>query len=466
MLRVILFISLNFFLSYAQGQVIKNYQQDSTNIRTFFDTVLLNGECYQNLHFLCKNIGHRLTGSEGSKKAVVWAEDVMQQLHLDRVFKQEFLAPHWVRGKSEFATLYLDSNVNLEITALGGSIGTNGMIRAEVIVVEDIQSINDFTDDEIKGKIVLFNKAMDKRVINTFNAYGACVSQRFNGASEAAQKGAVGVLVRSLTTLTDHYPHSGVMAYKENIEKIPAAAVSTRHADLIALHSKNHIEIGMYLECEDRGLTTTHNVIGEIKGKEHPKKVIIVGGHLDSWDLGEGAHDDGAGVVQSIEVLRLFKLLNIEPRHTIRAVAFMNEENGNAGGKYYAEQAKLNKEYHIFALETDRGGFTPRGFTFQCYPKQLEKIQQFAPLLKPYYLNLLEKGYGGVDIGPLKNAMFNMDSNLILSGLMPDSQRYFDIHHTDNDVFENVNQRELELGAGAMAALIYLIDQYWEELQE
>lgn len=465
MSRIFVIYLCSFIFAQSNAQLLSSRNHlDSTVIRQIFDEVLLRGECYQNLHFLCKNIGHRLTGSDGAKKSVEWVENTLLKINPDTVFKQVFEAPYWVRGANDWATLNGTEPIALQITALGGSIGTVRKLTAQVIVVDDIDALESYKNRDIEGKIVLFNKPMDKRFINTFQAYGACVSQRFIGASEAAKKGAVAVLVRSLTTLTDHFPHTGVMAYSEGIVKIPAAAISTAHADLIAEnYSKtNNTSISINLGCEDKGLTPAHNVIGEIRGSENPEKIMVIGAHLDSWDLGEGAHDDGAGVVHCMEVIRLFNTLGIKPRHTIRAVLYMNEENGNAGGKYYAQNAKRKNEQHIFALETDRGGFSPRGFTFQCAPEQLEKIKQFAPLLESYYINLLEAGYGGVDIGPLNYPEYKVNSQLILSGLMPDSQRYFDLHHTDNDVFENINQRELELGAGAIAAIIYLLDQYWE----
>lgn len=465
MSRIFIIYLCSFIFAQSNAQLLSPRNQlDSTVIRQIFDEVLLRGECYQNLHFLCKNIGHRLTGSDGAKKSVEWVENTLLKINPDTVFKQLFEAPYWVRGANDWAILNGTEPIDLQITALGGSIGTIGKLTAQVIVVDDIDALESYKNHDIEGKIVLFNKPMDKRFINTFQAYGACVSQRFNGASEAAKKGAVAVLVRSLTTQTDHFPHTGVMAYSEGIAKIPAAAISTAHADLIAEnYSKTkNTSISINLGCEDKGLTPAHNVIGEIRGSENPEKIMVIGAHLDSWDLGEGAHDDGAGVVHCMEVIRLFNILGIKPRHTIRAVLYMNEENGNAGGKHYAQNAKRKNEQHIFALETDRGGFSPRGFTFQCAPEQLEKIKQFAPLLEPYYINLLEAGYGGVDIGPLNYPEYKVNSQLILSGLMPDSQRYFDLHHTDNDVFENINQRELELGAGAIAAIIYLLDQYWE----
>lgn len=201
--------------------------------------------------------------------------------------------------------------------------------------------------------------------------------------------------------------------------------------------------------------TVAHNIIGEITGSEFPDEIITVGGHLDSWDPAEGAHDDGSGCVQSIEILRAFKAIGYKPKRTIRVVLFANEENGLRGGSRYAEEARTKKEKHIFALESDAGGFTPRAFGFTMSAELLKKVQTWLPLLQPYGISELEMGGGGSDIGPL-----NRELGTPLAGLEPDSQRYFDIHHARSDVFEAVNKRELELGAISMAALIYLVDKY------
>ena len=206
--------------------------------------------------------------------------------------------------------------------------------------------------------------------------------------------------------------------------------------------------------CKVYGDIQSFNVIGEIKGSDFPNEIMVVGGHLDSWDLGDGSHDDGAGCVQSMEVLRLFKATNYKPKRTIRVVLFMNEENGLRGGRKYAEMAKKKKEQHVFALESDAGGFTPRGFSFDCSDENFAQIESWKPLFEPYLIHLFVRGGSGADIGPLK------DSNLVLSGLRPDSQRYFDHHHAENDTFEHVNKRELELGAASMASLVYLMYKY------
>jgi hypothetical protein len=297
---------------------------------------------------------------------------------------------------------------------------------------------------------------MDPTKINTFAAYGGAVDQRGSGASEAAKYGAVAAIVRSMGSNLEDYPHTGGMRYTSNIPKIPAVAISTRHAELLSVLVKEDRDVQFNIEthCETLEDAPSFNVIGEIKGGEYKDEIIVVGGHLDSWDLGQGAHDDGAGCVQSIEVLRLFKMMGYKPKRSIRAVMFMNEENGLRGGLKYAELAEKNKEKHIAAMESDRGGFTPRGFTISADDPARQRIQSWKPLLESYGLADFGQEGGGADIGPLG------PQGAALIGFLPDSQRYFKYHHTSEDTIEKVDKRELELGSASMAALVYLLDKY------
>ena len=307
--------------------------------------------------------------------------------------------------------------------------------------------------DKIKGKIVFFNRPMDPNKVNTFAAYGGAVDQRGAGASQAAQYGAVGVIVRSMNLRSDDFPHTGSMRYSGG-NMIPAAAISTNGADALSQAIKANTQIKFYFKqnCKTFEDAPSFNVIGEIKGSESLEEIIVVGGHLDSWDLAEGAHDDGTGCVQSIEVLRVLKALGYKPKKTIRAVMYMNEENGLRGGTKYADEAVKNNEKHIYALESDSGGFTPRGFGIVGEEAEISKIKKIKPLFAPYSMHEIEKGSGGADIGPLAK------TGTVLLGFKPDSQRYFDYHHASNDNFEAVNKRELELGAAAMTSMVYLLD--------
>jgi hypothetical protein len=310
--------------------------------------------------------------------------------------------------------------------------------------------------DEVKGKIVFYNYHFNPTFISTFQAYGDAVRFRGTGPGRAAKYGAVGVIIRSMTHSTDNNPHTGATRYDTAYAKIPAVAVGLKDADWLSGKLKE-IKLSVSIKTNGHFLPDTigHNVIGELTGSEFPKEYITVGGHLDSWDPAEGANDDGAGIVQTIEILRTFKALGYKPRHTIRFVLFANEENGLRGGLKYAEEAKAKNEKHLFALESDAGSFTPRGFGFEVNDTQFEKIKPWSVLLAPYGGGELVRGGDGADIGPLNSTL-----GTITAGLNPDSQRYFDYHHARNDVFENVNKRELELGAINMAALIYLVDKY------
>ncbi|WP_157589910.1 M28 family peptidase [Spirosoma arboris] len=440
-------------ISYAQAQ-----NADSVTIRKFYNEALANGKSYEWLRHLTKQVGPRLSGSTGAQKAVDWTKQLMEQEGFDRVFLQDVMVPHWVRGAKEVAYIQNGKQkTTVPIAALGGSVATAPKgVEAGVIEVTSFPELRALGADKVKGKIVFYNRPMDPTKINTFEAYGGAVDQRANGATEAAKLGAVGAIVRSMNPRHDDYPHVGGMRYGTGVPLIPTAAISTNGADLLSKMLKENPNLTFYFKqnCETLPDAKSYNVIGEIKGSEKPDEIIVVGGHLDSWDLAEGAQDDGAGCMQSIEVLRLFKALGIKPKRTLRAVMFMNEENGLRGGVQYADLAKKNNEKHMAAVESDAGGFTPRGFGIVGTPEQRAKVMPWKPLLAPYGLLEIGAGGGGADIGPLAQ------SGTVLFGFRPDSQRYFDYHHTAVDNFEVVSQRELELGAASMAALIYLLDQY------
>lgn len=466
-MRISFSLLICFVLGYypSFGQARSWDTQDSIMVRSIFDEALENGQSYANLRSLCKDIGHRLTGSENAEKAVIWGLEVLEKLPFDTVYLQEITAPFWERGNIEEGWLSTKNRKNkLEISALGGSVGTNGVLQAEVVEVQGIEEL-DSLKEELQGKIVFFNRPMDKKLINTFESYGGCVDQRYWGASKASKYGAVAVLVRSMTTLTDHHPHTGSMGYDSGVQKIPAVALSTSSADLLrsTLKEDPQTNLSLQLNCKINPEIKSYNVIGEIRGSSSDG-FMVVGGHLDSWDIGEGAHDDGAGIVHSIEALRLLMVKGYKPKHNMRVVLYMNEENGNMGGKTYAQRARENEEVHFVALESDRGGFTPRGFSLDGNDAQVNLLNSFRELLEPYGLHMFFRGFTGVDIYPLKEDKDSLHQELLMMGLNPDPQRYFDYHHAETDVFENVNQRELELGCASMAAILYLTDRYWESI--
>jgi hypothetical protein len=447
--------SILFFTSIIYSQ--SNDQQMLKNIDNFS---LTNSKCYSWLDDLSNKIGSRMSGSVGAEKGVAYVKAKLETLGLDKVYLQEVMVPKWVRGEKETA-YFMDNKtkVTIPICALGGSISTskNGL-TAEVIEVHSLKELETLGVEKIKGKIVFYNRPFEAENIDAFTSYGKCVDQRYYGARDAAKMGAVGTIVRSMNFRLDDFPHTGAQSYGDlpKEQYIPTAAISTNGAELLSkkLKEYNNLKFYMKLSCQTYDDVLSYNVIGEITGSVHPEKIMIVGGHLDSWDLADGSHDDGAGVVQSIEVLELFKKLNYKPKHTIRVVLFMNEEFGGRGGKKYEELSIANHENHIFALESDAGGFSPRGFSFECDGANFEKITNWKYLFEPYLIHSFTIGETGSDIGHLTS------NKIVKAGLMPDSQRYFDYHHAANDKFDAVNKRELEQGAATMASLVYLFDQY------
>lgn len=451
-----LFVSTFFFLVLFSA----NSQSDSAFIRSVYDMALSQGRAYEDLRSLCKDVGARLTGSAEAEMAVAWGKLKMEGYGFDKVWLQEIQVPHWERGTKEAGWMRLADGqmIKVNILALGGSIGTNGLMEAEVIEFTSLDALKALkSNSTTKGKIVFINQEMDEKEINTFRAYGGCWPVRGHGAAEAGRLGAIAVIIRSLGLPIDEHPHTGSMTYEDSIPKIPAAALSTKDADALSANlKKGRIRFALEMDCREFPDVTSYNVIGEMHGSSKPNEIITFGGHLDSWDTGEGAHDDGAGIVHCLEALRILKTLGYRPKHTLRVVFFMNEENGNKGGTSYADWvASASEEKHIAALESDRGGFSPRGFHCDGSEEQIEMLKSFAPHFKPYDMHEFEKGGSGVDIGPLKKVV----EGIALFGFVPDSQRYFDFHHAPSDIFENVNKRELELGCAAIASFVYLLDR-------
>lgn len=438
-------------------------QIDSTKLKNFNHTAdqiirssLNETKGYQYLRELC-DIGPRLSGSENYEKAIIWAKKKMEMIGCDTVWLQPVMAPHWVRGNIEKAKIInskLYQGKELKIAALGGSISTNkDGLTAEVIEVSNFAELKK-RQLEVKGKIVFFSRALDQGLVNTFSGYSGAVDQRVYGAIEAAKYGAIGVIIRSVTTKHDNVPHTGVMLYVDSLPKIPSVAAGYLDSDFLhaALIKDPHLKLNIRLNCQTLPDVSSYNLVAEIKGIELPDEIIVVGGHLDSWDQGCGAHDNGAGCVQSMEVLDLLKRLDIKPKRTIRCVLFNNEENGSRGGKEYSKYVETENVKHIAAIESDRGGFTPIGFDVDSDSIVLNKIKNFLPVLERCNINWIRKGGSGVDVSYIKNIKAKI-------GYVPDSQRYMDVHHSANDVFEEVHPRELELGSAAITILTYLISE-------
>ncbi len=443
----ILFLILNGLKAQDTGKII----------RSIFDEALTDRTAYNNLEYLCKNTKGRIAGSPAAEKAVVFLKQALLNAGADSVWLQKVPVPKWVRGKEKCrVTSSVHGRKDLAITALGLSVGTPEKgLTSKVIEVHDFDELKALGTQNIQGKIVFFNRPFDNKAVNSFAAYGGAVNQRTAGPSEASKYGAVAVIVRSMTQSLDNFPHTGVTRYADNVNKIPAVAVSTLDADLLSQWLKTDASLSVHLvsTCVNYPDTWSYNVIGEIYGSVKPNEFITVGGHIDAWDIAEGANDDGGGCVQAIELIRIYKKLGIKPERTIRAVMFMNEEISGTGGKTYAEEAKRKGEIHIAALESDGGVMAPRGFGFDATDQKLEKLRSFSSWFESYDIKDFDKGGGGSDISPLKGL------GAVLIGYKCDAQKYFWYHHSANDTFEHVNIRELQMGSAAIASLIYLIDQ-------
>ncbi|MEM8582732.1 MAG: M28 family peptidase [Bacteroidota bacterium] len=435
---------------------------DAFAIKDIHNEALSQGRAYDWLRVLTKDVGPRLAGSPGAAAAVSHMKQIIDTLGFDTVYLQPCLAPRWERGQPAIGRIVNNEQIgtqDLRVVALGNSVGTGaGGITAEVIEVDNLDTLEKLGTPSLAGKIVFFNRPMDPRQINTFAAYSGAVDQRVFGANEAGKYGAVAALVRSMTPNFDDVPHTGTMAYTDGERQIPGIAISTNDADVLsALLKEGSVRVHLKSNCRNLPPVETYNVIGEVRGSTYPDEIILVGGHLDSWDIGEGAHDDGSGCVQSMQVLPLLRSINYRPQRTFRCVLFMNEENGLAGGRAYWAASNEAGEFHLLAIESDRGGFIPHGFTAEAqdevFADYLRRLNSWLPLVEPYGLSF-NSGGSGADIGGLKS------QGGLLMGLLADSQRYFDYHHTAEDRLEVVNERELMLGAAAMTTLVYLIDKY------
>jgi carboxypeptidase Q len=435
---------------------------DSTTADRIAQRLLTRGlrdsRAYDLLRELTTIAPHRLSGSRGAAVALELTGEMLRRVGATNVRAESLMVPHWERGALEKGEVWLSgrsSPLPLSVCALGGSIATprKGIV-AEVIEVKSLEEASHL-GPKANGKIVFYNRPMDPTLFETFAAYGGAVDQRGGGAVAAAQAGGVAALVRSITLAHDRVPHTGAMGYRDGVPKVPAAALSTVDADTLSalLRRDPHLKVRLELSCRSLPDAPSANVMGEIIGSEHPEEIIVVGGHIDCWDKGDGAHDDGAGCVQAIEVLRLFRELGIRPKRTIRTVMFMNEENGSRGGKAYATHPDRARERHVAAIESDRGGFAPRGFTVQGDSVLFERVMKWQSAFAALGADHITRGHGGVDIGPI------VEKEAPGFGLVVENHRYFDYHHSGNDTLDKVNPRELELGAIAMAMLCYCLSE-------
>ncbi len=448
-ISIILFVVLT-------GYQIHSQDSDSLQISRIYENALKNYESYNNLKYLCEKTPGRLVGSDESIAAVKFMKKVLVSYKLDSVYLQKFKAPKWNCG-SDPTLFIIKEKKELNICALGPSIATgkDGLI-AQVIEVKNFEELKKLGTKAVKGKIVFFNRPMDSRLYNPGSAYVNAFDQRLFGAREASKYKAAAVIVRSLTTGIDSFPHSGVVIYNDTIKKIPAVAVSTQDAEVLSsqLKKKPDLTVKLTVNCKQHKPADSYNVIGEIKGEKKPEEIILIGAHIDAWYNTPGAHDDGAGCVHVTDVLRIFKELKIKLKRTVRVVLFMDEEMEQTGADEYAALTEKLNIKHLVAIESDGGGHTPRGFSIDADSSTINTISAFRKYFKPYKASDFSKGYGGVDIKRLKKF------GVPLIGLRTDNQRYFNYHHSKNDTFDKVNHRELQLGSASIASLVYLIDKY------
>jgi carboxypeptidase Q len=407
---------------------------------------LTSDHAYSRLAHLTDHIGNRLSGSKNLERAIEWALAEMKRDGLDNVRAEKVMVPHWVRGQESLEMLTPVPR-NLQVLGLGNSVGTPAEgITAEAIVVRNFAEL-DRLGEQVRGKIVVYNVP--------YAGYGATVLYRLQGASRAARYGAVAALVRSITPVSLQTPHTGAMNYDPNQPKIPVAAVTIEVAEFLQRMNDRGDRPTLRLKMEAKFLPDAEsaNVIAELKGSEKPDEVIVIGGHFDSWDVGQGAHDDGGGVIVAWETVRLLKELGLRPRRTIRVVLYTNEENGLRGGNAYRDAYRAETAKHILAIESDSGVFRPEGFGLaSTAPLQARSnMQEIAKLLSGIGADQIAADGGGADIGPMTR------EGVIGASLDVDGTHYFDIHHTQADTLDKVNPRELQLCVATMAVMAYTV---------
>ena len=429
-----------------------DFQKD---IKALYTAAFSHQDGYNWLHYICTEFGPRPSGSEAYNNAANWTAEYLKDLGADTVWLQPVEVPNWHRGKEYSTMIYGDTEVSLPTTALGGSepTPTEG-IRAEVVEVSSFAELEELGEENIKGKIVFYNTYMKPGLISTFNAYGGAVKYRWAGAAEAAKYGAVATVLRSVTLLRDDLPHTGSMSYGDSEVKIPCAAISYLAADKLAaaLEENSTVELDLFLDCGIHGTAINHNIIADFYGSTKPEEVMLVGGHFDSWDLGQGAQDDGAGCAHAVQVPALFKRIGYENKRTVRVVLWANEEFGLGGAQVYADWCRETGFHHWVAMESDAGGDVPRGFGIGGSDAQVAMVQEYSRYLKPYGLHSLTPGGGGPDLTPLRG------HDTFFIGFRPESQRYFDYHHSARDRIDAIHPRSLEMGAASLAAMYYLLD--------
>ena len=446
-MKIILIVAV--MLSQSFGESIKSkYVETSLKI---ISKSLTDSTAYNRLGYMCDTFGPRLSGSKNLENAINWILKEMKSDGLENVRGEKVAVPTWIRGK-ESATLLSPFKKELSMLGLGGSIATpRGGLKAEVIVVNDWDELES-RSNEVPGKIVLFNAP--------FTSYGETVAYRYSGASAAAKHGAVASLIRSIGPWSMNTPHTGVMAYNDDVQKIPNAALTMEDAMMLSrIHDRgNKIIVKLDMNARMVADRWSHNVLGEIKGSVYPDEVVVVGGHIDSWDVGQGAHDDGGACIASWEVLRLIKELGLKPKRTIRCVMWTNEENGGKGNKGYRDMHLDEMDKHVLAIESDGGVFSPKGFGFSGNDSARDIVEEIHELMKPIGANTISDGGRAADVAPLN------DEGVPVMSLKVDGSKYFWYHHTNADTFDKVDFNEFNRCIAAMAIMAYVVADLDEPL--
>ena len=445
-------------LMFGHFYLINAQNEDNETISKIYISALNSTSSFQNLKILCDSAPGRMVGSLNAENAVRILMNQLDRTSVDTLYKQEYYATSWIcKSPGQAVAIYKDRYDTLNVATLGMSISTPEKgIKGKLLEVFSLDELDSLGSEIVKDKIVFFNRAMDNSEINTFSAYRGAIDQRVYGAIKAAEHGAKGVIVRSLATESDDFPHTGVSRYKDDIKKIPVLSISTDDAEKLSEINSKYPDPTIWLNCQTviQDSVKTSNLIAELRGRKKPENVILIGAHIDSWYNTAGAHDDGAGCVQMIDVLRIFNELNIKPNNTIRLVLFMDEELNQSGAEKYAKYAGQESKKHIMAIESDAGGFLPIGFGIDAGDSIADILKKQISILDEYGIHTIIKGFAGVDIKEL--AKYNVP----LVGLLTNSQRYFEVHHSENDTFDKVGRRELQLGTASVASLVYLIDKY------
>ncbi len=434
--------------------VSKQYEFAAKKI---IDAALAGNDAWKKMEELCDGIGHRLSGSEAMNKAVAWAQDAMKADGQDNVHPEPVMVPNWVRGE-ESLVMTEPRQTPIAMLGLGGSVATPPEgITAEVLVVGDEKEL-ETAGDKAKGKIILFDNAMQHYDPVKGSGYGSAVRFRHRGAVLASKQGGVACLVRSVTARSLRSPHTGAMSYGDAKEKIPAAAISTEDAEMIARLAARRVPVKLTLNmsAKDEGMVPCANVVGELRGREKPDEVVVISGHLDSWDVGQGAHDDGGGCVIAMEAINVLRKAKMIPRRTIRVVLWVNEENGLAGAKQYAEDHAAELDKHVAAIEADSGIFAPTGYSVECRDAKRQTVAagqlvDMMKLLMPLGRMEVSAGHSGADVGALK------DGGVILLGVDVEGSKYFDYHHTHADTLDKIDPKELSQCVASLAATAYVI---------